>query len=66
MKESREKLGARPTLVMHKLGFELRSCLSDTISAPLPTRLQALCDELLGYGQWRDVTDDRKGQAHNR
>jgi hypothetical protein len=66
MRESREKLGARPTLVMHKLGHELRSCLSDTMSAPLPARLQSLCDELLGYGQWRDVTDDRKSQADSR
>lgn len=51
-------LGCRSPLVMAKLGFDLRTHYKDLVEAPLPDRLQELCDKLLGYAAYEDVADE--------
>ena len=52
---NQQQLGFRSRLVLEKLGFDLRPYLDETLTAPLPTRMQLLVDELGGYAEWRDV-----------
>ena len=65
------ELGIRSRLVLEKLGFDLRPCFADTLSSPMPPRLQQLADALAGYAEWRDVAgaveqpqDERQGARH--
>jgi len=65
MRDMSYKLGSQPMLILHKLGFDLRKQLDDTLAAPLPPRLRELCDELMGFADWRDV-DRRERRARDR
>lgn len=55
------RYGCRSPLVQAKLGHDLRACLDETFTAPLPARLEALSDELAGYAAWREVAPETEG-----
>ena len=61
------KFGCRLPLVLAKLGFDLRSQLDDTFSAPIPARIQRLADQVDGHVEWRDVgPEPRASSAEER
>lgn len=55
MHTSERKLGCESRLVQAKLGYDLRAQLEPTSSGGLPSRLQRLVDELMGYVPFRVV-----------